>query len=115
MEETIIIDNIEVWPNDLGEMPWEEAMDKVAKLGPGWRLPTIEEFKEVLYPNRNNLPGYISFAHYWSNAELDYTTARTFQFTYGYASNYTKSNPYYACAVRDYSIEIIVTDLLKEF
>ena len=112
--KTIIIEELEVWSKDLGEMTWEEAKEACASLGPGWRLPTIEEFKEILYPNRKNLPDY-TFAHYWSSTELDRTTARTFQFNYGYTSNYTKGVHYYVRAVRDYSIELIVTDLLKEF
>ena len=114
--KTIILGDLEVWSKDLGEMTWHEAMDNVAKLGPGWRLPTIEEFKEILYPNKENLPGPDrTSAHYWSSAELDRTTARTFQFKYGYTSNYTKGARLYVLAVREYTVELIVADLLKEF
>lgn len=56
MQIPIIIENLEVWPENLGKMTWEEAIAAVKKLGNGWRLPTDEEFETVLYPNRNKIP-----------------------------------------------------------
>ena len=40
--ETIIIEGLQIWPEDLGKMTWDEAMAEVKELGPDWRLPTIK-------------------------------------------------------------------------
>jgi len=112
--ETIIIGDLQVWPEDLGEMTWDEATARVAKLGPGWRLPTIREFEDVLYPNMKKIPK-ISKAFYWSNTETDNYFAWHFYFYYGIANFNPKYNTFYVRAVRDFTGEIALDLLLKEF
>jgi hypothetical protein len=115
MEDVITIGDLEIWPEDLGEMTWHEANTEVAKLGPDWRLPTIEEFREVLYPNRERLFDEISFAQYWSSAENYHFSAWNFKFYNGYSYPTRKNLTYYVRAVRDFTVERVVADLLKEF
>ncbi len=111
----IIIGELQVWPKDLGKMTWGEATARVAKLGPGWRLPTIEEFKEVLYPNRKNLPDIVEEEYYWSSTEDSNPYSLYFTFLYGFAHIYPKDNPLYVRAVRDFTGEAALDLLLKDF
>ncbi len=113
--KTIIIEDLQIWPKDLGKMTWDEAMVEVAKLGPGWRLPTIEEFKEVLYPNRNRILN-LQDEFYWSSKKNFNNYAWNFNFSNGTAYYYpNKSITYYVRAVRDLTIEAAAEYLLKEF
>lgn len=117
MRDTIIIENLEVWPEDLGKMTWDEANTEIAKLGPDWRLPTIEEFREVLYPDRKKLFDKISFDIYWSSTEsFNYSDPRqtvwNFKFYNGYSYPTSKNLTYYVRAVRDFDA---LEYLLKDF
>ena len=113
--EPIIIENLQVWPEDLGEMTWDEAMEKVKELGEGWRLPTIEEFKETLYPNRDRIPK-LEESYYWSSSESNANFVRYFLFFNGSAFfNSNKYTTYYVRAVRDFNAEVALELLLKEF
>jgi len=115
-EKTVIIEGLEVWSEDLSEMTWYEATDAVTKLGPSWRLPTSKEFKEILYPNRDNLPGKVDmYSYYWSSTEFDNFTAWTFYFTNGSASYYYKFTTNYVRAVRDLTGDVAIEYLLKDF
>ena len=118
--EPILIDRLEIWPRDLGKMTWDEAKVEVAKLGPGWRLPTVDEFKEILYPNRAKIPKIRSnkfqTSAYWSSTEYENFSGWYFTFYYGKAySNYYKPNTFYVRAVRDFTGETAITYLLKDF
>ena len=65
-----------------------------------WRLPTIEEFKNVLHPNKNNIPNWKKNSSYWSSSENDYgyaSFAWYFSFTSG-GANY--GDKYFALQVR---------------
>ena len=114
MRDAIIIENLQVWPEDLGEMTWDEATARVAKLGPGWRLPTIREFEDVLYPNMEKIPK-IRTVNYWSSTVYVYYTAWNFYFLNGTAYTTNKNYTSYVRAVRDFTGEIALDLLLKEF
>ena len=110
-----IIDTLEVWPRDLGKMTWDEATQKVKRLGEGWRLPTKEEFENILYPNKSKIPN-LKTEFYWSSTENDIYNVWPFNFTNGNANyTYHKFNSYYVRAVRDFSGEIALELLLKDF
>lgn len=111
MKDIVIIENLEIWPGDLGEMTWDEANTEIAKLGPGWRLPTLEEFNEVLYPNKNKLFDDTSFAKYWSSTEFD-NSAWNFKPINGYSYPTFKDLTCYVRAVRDFNA---LDYLLKDF
>lgn len=117
----ILIDRLEIWPRDLGNMTWDEAKVEVAKLGPGWRLPTVNEFKEILYPNEAKIPKIRSnkfkTSAYWSSTEYDdnYYFAWYFSFYYRYAFKNNKNSTSYVRAVRDFTGETAITYLLKDF
>ena len=63
-----------------------------------WRLPTKEEFENVLYPNQDKIPNLDDTAYYWSSSEYDSNYAWTFYFNYGLANNL--SNKYSTKQVR---------------
>lgn len=115
METPIVIDNLlQVWPEDLGEMNWDEATQRVKELGPGWRLPTIEEFENILYPNRHKIPE-LNESYYWSSSENDTNSAWSFTFLFSYAYLPNKYFTSYVRPVRDFTGEIAIELLLKEF
>lgn len=117
MKETIIIiGDLQVWPEDLGKMTWEEAKESCASLSNGWRLPTLAEFKKTLYPDRSGIPNTDS-NYYWSSTDYDYDTNTMwiFHFLNGKASLTNKHNTYYVRPVRDFTGEIALDLLLKEF
>ena len=115
MEETITIENLEVCLDDLGKMTWQEAIDTAANLGPGWRLPTIEEFTDTLYPNGKKIFNISDDEYYWSSTAFDDKYSYTFNFFYGNAYNFTKNYKTSVRAVRDWNAEIALGILLKEF
>ena len=113
--KTIIIEGLQIWPEDLGKMTWDEAMAEVKELGPGWRLPTIKEFKEVLYPTRSEILE-VSDKFYWSSSDYDNFFAWSFYFNYGYAANYaTKYSTGCVRAVREFTSGVAIEYLLKDF
>ena len=115
----IIIKGLQIWPRDLGMMTWDEAKVEVAKLGPGWRLPTVDEFKEILYPNEAKIPKLKSnkfkTSAYWSRTEFSTNHAWYFSFFYRYAFNNNKNNATYVRAVRDFTSGAAIEYLLKDF
>jgi len=117
MNETIIIEELEIWPKDLGEMTWQEAKAEVAKLGPGWRLPTLEEFRETLFPNREKIPNIlIMMTDYWSSKETaNSTIAWAVGFYRGSAHYAYKNTTNYVRAVRDFGADFAIEYLLKDF
>jgi len=114
MRDALIIEHLQVWPEDLGEMTWDEATARVAKLGPGWRLPTIREFEDVLYPNMKKIPK-IRKATYWSSMEYDNYSAWYFYFYFGNADTCSKNITELVRAVRDFTGMMAIDLLLKDF
>ena len=112
--ELIIIDELEIWPEDLGKMNWHQAMERVKELGPGWRLPTIEELEETLYPNQDRIPN-LENSSYWSSSEINANLAWSFNFNYGYARNSDKNYTIYVRAVKTFDGESALGILLKDF
>ena len=66
---SIIIGDLEVMPQDLGKMNFEEAQKACGELGDGWRLPTKKEFN-VLCENKGKIGGF-EISWYWSSTELN--------------------------------------------
>ena len=112
--DTIIIEGLEIWPEDLGEMTWYDAMDKVASLGPAWRLPIGIEFKEILYPNREKLPGNLD-GYYWSSIKFVGNDDYAWIFGKGSSNFVFKFTTNSVCAVRDLTSDIAIEYLLKDF
>jgi hypothetical protein len=72
--------SIEVFPYDLGIMPWQESVEACQKLEGDWRLPTRSELN-LLFINRDNS---FSFTNsYWSSTTGDDETIWVQQFFYG--------------------------------
>jgi hypothetical protein len=73
------------------------------KLQNKWRLPTVEEFKKVLYPNMDKIPNLEKDSYYWSSSEYYDSYAWAFSFSIGFASNYFKYSTLQVRPVRDFS------------
>ena len=95
-------DDVQVAYQDFpNKMTWQEAKRACSELGSGWRLPTKQEL-EIMYDQLHKKgQGNFDILSYWSSSEYDATTAWTFLFSNGNASNYFKSYIYYVRAVRD--------------
>jgi hypothetical protein len=95
---------LEVRKTDLSKMTWDEAKKACGNLGDGWRLPTIQELSEKIYPLRNEIGGFTS-GSYWSSLESGPNrggpNAWAFSFDYGTGRVYNKSTTYFVRAVRD--------------
>lgn len=99
---------------DLGKMNLDEAIIEVKELGDGWRLPTIEEFKNILYPNKSKIPN-IKDDFYWSSMEYASDAAWYFSFYYEYAYFTNKNDTLYVRAVKTFNGEAALELLLKDF
>ena len=95
--------SFEVYPDDLGEMNWEDAMKACADLGDGWRLPTKDELN-VLYENKDKIGGF-SPSVYWSSTEgkiSSFAWIQKMRRGGGAYGNGTKDYNYYVRAVRTF-------------
>jgi hypothetical protein len=72
-ENTIIVGNLEIKRNDLGLMSWRDAEKACSSIGPGWRLPTIDELK-FLYENKEQIGGFKD-DYYWSFSDFSPVSA----------------------------------------
>jgi len=95
-------------------MTWDEATQRVKELGEGWRLPTIEELKETLYPNMKRIPD-LKAGIYWSSSEYYANHAWIFNFSNGYALYHNNLTTYYVRAVKTFDGGAALELLLKEF
>ena len=90
--------SFEVYPNDLGEMNWEDAKKACADLGDGWRLPNRLELL-LMHNNQDELGGFANF-YYWSSTEGGTNYAWNQNFFKGTQNFIYKVNGYYVRAVR---------------
>jgi len=90
----------EVYPNDLGQMTWDNAMNACDGLGDGWRLPTRLELL-LMHINQDGLGGFAD-SYYWSSTEGDKNLGVAWvQYFYnGLQSSSNKGNLVYVRAVR---------------
>ena len=93
--------NFEIHPDELDELSWHEALEKVKELGDGWRLPTLTELQVIWDSEHKDL---FQKEWYWSSSEYISNFAWVFSFYGGYAYNYDKSYNIYVRAVRDLTI-----------
>ena len=116
--ETILIDGLEIWPEELGKMSVNRSVSALNQLGPGWRLPTLEEFKEILYPHREKLSVSISDGdnedYYWSSSEKDEYRNYCFGFDRGWGNNFDDANALRILAVRDVTAEKAIDTLFGD-
>lgn len=90
--------SFEVYPNDLGQMTWDDAMNACDGLGDGWRLPTRLELL-LMHINQDGLGGFADI-NYWSSTEDGGSFAWEQGFLFGNQLNANKYNLYYVRAVR---------------
>jgi hypothetical protein len=90
----------EVYPKDLGEFTWNDAIKACAALKEGWRLPTREEL-HLMWLNKDDS---FAAAYYWSSSEYDNTNAWFQNFLNGFQNFYNKNYTYYVRAVRALTI-----------
>ena len=89
--------DIEVYPHDLGEHTWDDAVRLCNELGDGWRMPTREEL-HLMWLNKDNS---FAAAYYWSSSEYGNNFAWGQDFGNGGQDYYYKDFPDAVRAVRD--------------
>jgi hypothetical protein len=116
MENKIIIDHLEVYPTIVHRpMDWYEAESIIERLGPGWRLPTVTEFRDVLYPSIHKFPEFIEDrTYYWSSANTN-NAGQIFSFHSGRSILVGNRVHFSVLPVRDFTDKDAVEYLLKEF
>jgi hypothetical protein len=60
------LNNLEIYPNNIGYMTWYEALEAVKLLGNGWRLPTRDELN-LMYINKDTI-GNFGFDYYCTSS-----------------------------------------------
>jgi hypothetical protein len=83
-----------------------------ANLKNKWRLPTIEEFEKILYPNKDKIPNLKTNSDYWSSSECTNSLAWGFAFADGLAYYGSKLNALQVRAVRDVSSDSINSTII---
>lgn len=98
----IEIGNLEVAQFDFpsGMMNWDEATAACSKLGPGWRLPTVDELN-ILYKNKDRIGGFKG-KFYWSSTEIGSFNACFQLFSTGYRNVHAKYITNYVRAIKSY-------------
>ena len=80
------------------EIDWHEAMKECTALGPGWRLPTIEELR-LIFKNDDKISNFSGLV-YWSSSEKDNSNAFFFNICGESTSYFNKQTINYVRAVR---------------
>lgn len=99
---TTIIENLEVYNEDLGTMTWNEATKKVSELGDSWRLPTKEECENKLVLLNKS---FFNKDWYWTSSQSqlkDYAYSFSFGLTTGFQED-DKENLFKVRPVREIS------------
>jgi hypothetical protein len=99
--------NIDVYPNDIGDTTWHQAIEACEALGYGWRLPTKEELNQ-LYKQQTTIGGFMRDV-YWSFLEDDANSAWCQNFYDGYQSNVNKLYTGYVRPVRTTASQLMGT------
>jgi hypothetical protein len=117
MNTPIIIENLEIFPKDFGLINWEQANHNAKTLGQGWRIPTLKEMTDILYPNREELSSiWESVSICWTADPAYYVGHyRTFSLSDGKRNDFHFTTLVNAILVRDFNGETAISYLLKEF
>jgi len=111
--KTFVIKNLEIAQYDFSwSMLWTEAIKSCASLGDTWRLPTIEEWSDIMQPNRyligvcekhELLPNVDPPAkrEYWSSTHFS-ESINYFSFTWGKGFTKNHTSRYFVRAVRTF-------------
>lgn len=103
--DTVIVGQLQVMKQDLGAMPWLDATAACQKLGPGWRLPTIEELG-VMQTKKADIGGFVN-SLYWSSSEVPPANAYIQSFVEAKVANDDKNYLFHVRAVRSVTIVTI--------
>ena len=102
----IKVGNLLVAQNDFpNNMEWSDAQKACVSLGPGWRLPTIDELK-ILHQNKKIIGitdvGVMCCKSYWSSTPFDEKRMEFLQLGNGRWWSENKARSYAVRAVRDF-------------
>jgi hypothetical protein len=106
INDPIKIGNLLVARNDFpNNMEWSDAQRACVSLGPGWRLPTIDELK-ILHQNSKIIGittvGVMCCKWYWSSTPFDEKRMEFLQLGNGFWGAENKVRSYAVRAVRDF-------------
>jgi hypothetical protein len=66
---TVTLQDLEILSTDLGLLHWDDANTACARVGSGWRLPTVDELN-VLFQNKDAIGGFVN-SFYWGSSEIE--------------------------------------------
>jgi hypothetical protein len=89
----------EVYPKDLRQHDWEDAMKICEDGGDGWRLPTREEL-HLMWLNKDSIGGFKA-SFYWSSSDAKFGNAWNQSFSSGNQDFNDKTITFYVRPVRD--------------
>jgi len=93
-EQAIDVGGLEIHDTLETKMTWDEATEACMSLGDGWRLPTKEEVKNVIIPNRLKIKSFAKQdENYWTNTPYSNDMISFFFETFDYNDEKTKDTP----------------------
>ncbi len=93
-EQTINVGGLEIHDTLETKMTWDEATEACMNLGDGWRLPTKEEVKNVIIPNRLKIKSFAKQdENYWTSTPNSNDMISFFFETHDYNDERTKDTP----------------------
>lgn len=111
----IIIGDLVILGEDLGEMTWRDANNMINKLGPGWRLPTYSEWKEIFWVNVEKISGINMDESYWVVQYPGDQNSWSVNFSFMGIQQSNRYDQYYVRPVREITSNTALEYLLKEF
>jgi hypothetical protein len=95
-EQTIDVGGLEIHDTLETKMTWDEATEACMSLGDGWRLPTKEEVKNVIIPNRLKIKSFAKQDdNYWTSTQNSNDMISFFFETFDYNDERTKDGRKY--------------------
>lgn len=83
------------------EMDWLDAQEACENIGPGWRLPTIDECKAIYHQLHKKGIGDLNTGLYWSSTKHSYSDWKYFSFSFYTGTSHSNSHDY-----REWSFEL---------
>src|SRR5262245_21612581 len=100
--DTVVVGQLQIMKNDLGIMTWTDATEACARLGGGWRLPTLDELV-TMQASKDEIGGFANQL-YWASTEVPPANAYIRSFVEPKTANDDKRYLFHARAVRSVSI-----------
>lgn len=111
MNESTVIEKLEVVDPNWGKVSWTDAMKRIGELGKGYRLPRPSELRNVIYPKLAKTDCHWTCDEHWTEKHIAYSQDPT----YHKPEEDNKQNLIHVIIVRDISDEVIHELLFDSF